>query len=83
MRVKSRSSKILLERVMGREFIIKMKKVSSLELDPYFNNFDPNYKDPFWIATIKKIIGWQKSEDEINAIIEANVIKNYRKKGCI
>ena len=30
-------------------------------------------------ATIKKIIGWQTTELEKNAIIENNVLKNYRK----
>ena len=37
-----------------------------------------NYKDPFWKATIKKLIGWQKTEREKSAIIEQNVIRNYR-----
>ena len=54
-----------------------MKDKSALALDPYFNTSD--YEDPFWLAKIKLIIGWQKTEQEKNAIIEKNIIKNFRK----
>ena len=70
---------ILIERATGREFIINMKKRFSMDQDPYFNQYNPNYKDPFWKATIKQIIGWQKTDLEKNAIIESNVLRNYRK----
>ena len=73
------STEVLLERAMGREFIIDMKAKFSIDQDLYFNRYDPDYKDPFWKATIKKIIGWQTTELEKNAIIENNVLQNYRK----
>ena len=73
------STDILLERAKGREFIIDMKTKFSIDRDIYFNTYDPDYKDPFWKAAIKKIIGWQKTELEKNAIIENNVLHNYRK----
>ena len=73
------STDVLLERVTGREFIIDMKTKFSIDRDLYFNTYDPDYKDPFWKAIIKKIIGWQKTELEKNAIIENNVLNNYRK----
>ena len=69
---------LLLERAIGREFIINMNKKFSMDRDLYFNSYDPDYKDPLWKATIKKIIGLQKTELEKNAIIENNVLKNYR-----
>ena len=72
------SSKTLLERVSAREFILEMKKKYSLDRDPFFNTYDPNYKDPLWKSTIKKIIGWQKTEQEENAIIDYFVIKSYK-----
>ena len=72
------STDILLERAKGREFIIDMKTKFSIDQDPYFNAYKPDYKDPFWKAAIKKIIGWQTTELEKNAIIENNVLKNYR-----
>ena len=75
----SSSTDILLERVKGREFIIDMKTKFLIDRDKYFNTYNPNYKDPFWKATIKKIIGWQTTELEKNAIIENNVLRNYRK----
>ena len=48
-------------------------------LDRSFFNTYKNYKDPFWKATIKKFIGQQTTELEKNAIIENNILKNYRK----
>jgi len=72
------SSISLLERVIKREFIVKMKDKASLDLDPHFNTYNPNYRDPFWKATIKQLIGWQKTKQEKSAIIENNVINNYR-----
>ena len=56
-----------------------MKEKFSIDRDVYFNTYDPDYKDPFWKAAIKKIIGWQTTEKEKNAIIENNVLKKYRK----
>ncbi len=74
------SAEILLERATGREFIIKMQRKFSLDQDLYFNSYiaGSEYKDPFWKATIKKIIGWQKTELEEKAIIEFNVLKGFR-----
>ena len=54
----------------GREFIIEMQKKLSLDEDNYFNQYDPDYKDPYWKAAIKQIFGLQKTELEKNAIIE-------------
>ena len=72
------STGTLLERATGREFIIDMKEKFSIDRDLYFNTYNPDYKDPFWKAAIKKIIGWQTTELEKNAIIENNVLNNYR-----
>ena len=73
------STDVLLERATGREFIIDMQRKFSIDKDLYFNTYDPDYKDPFWKAAIKKIIGWQTTELEKSAIIENNVLKRYRK----
>ena len=66
---------VLLERAASREFIIDMKAKFSMDLDLYFNTYDPDHKDPFWKATIKKVIGWQTTELKKNAIIENNILK--------
>ena len=76
---KTSSTDILLERAKGREFIIDMKTKFSIDQDFYFNTYNPDYKDPFWKATIKKILGLQRTELEKNAIVESNVLANYRK----
>ena len=69
----------LLEQVNGREFILNFNNKYSIDLDPYFNTYNPDHKDPLWKATLKKVIGWQKSQREENAILEHNVARNYRK----
>jgi len=74
----SSSAGILLERAKGREFIIDMQRKFSIERDRYFNTYNPDYRDPFWKAAIKKILGWEKTDLEKNAIIEKNILKNYR-----
>ena len=75
----SSNSEILLERTISREFIVDMMKKFEIDRDPYFNTYDPNYKDPVWKATIKKIVGWEKTKKEKNALIEHIVIQNYLK----
>ena len=70
--------KILLERLQGREFIMKMKNKFSIERDAFFNQYNPNYKDPMWKATIKKLVGWQNTKLDKNAVIENNILKNYK-----
>lgn len=72
------SSQVLLERATGREFIIKMQDKLLLDFDFYFNAYDPDYKDPSWKATIKELIGWEKTDAEKKAIIEKNIINTYR-----
>ena len=62
--IQKSGSEILIERAYGREFILRVLEKFSLDLDPFFNFYDPNYKDPVWKATIKKLIGWQKTQRE-------------------
>ena len=74
----STSTDTLLERAKGREFIIDMQRKFSIDRDFYFNTYDPDNRDPFWKAVIKKIIGCETTELEKNAIIESNVLSNFR-----
>jgi uncharacterized protein involved in exopolysaccharide biosynthesis len=71
-------SEALLERATGREFIIDMQEKFAFDRDPYFNSYDPDYNDPFWKSTVKKLIGWEKTDFEKKAIIEKNIIRSYR-----
>lgn len=75
----SSSVESLLERVKGGEFILNFNNKYSIDRDPYFNTYNPDHKDPFWKATLKKIIGWQKTRGERIAIVEHNIARNYRK----
>ena len=77
----------LLERVVGREFILNVNKSASLDIDPYFNNYDPNRKSVSWKTSILQRLNWKniKEKQDIStnedhkAIIENNIIQNYRK----
>ena len=69
----------LLERVLGREFILSVNKKLFMDRDPYFNNYNPDYKDPGWIANIKKLLIPQEKNLKQQAIIENNIIKKYKK----
>ena len=72
------STKTLLERLEGREFILGVSKKLLLDSDPSFNSYDPDFKDPFWKSTIKKIIGWQTTQANKDAIIENSIIGNFK-----
>ena len=69
----------LIERAQAREFILEANAKLSLEDDPYFNRYDPNYVDPFWKSTLKQMIGWESLEREQRAIIESEILGNFIK----
>lgn len=71
-------SEVLLERAAGREFIIDMQKKFAFDKDTFFNSYDPDYNDPFWKSTVKKLIGWEKTDNEKSALIEKKIINSYR-----
>lgn len=71
-------SEILLERIKAGEFILNVSKKFQLANDPFFNTYNPNYEDPLWKATLKKILGWKSADTKIESIIENNIISNYR-----
>ena len=71
------SSKTLLERLQRREFILSVSDTSFLDQDPYFNTYNPNYKDPYWKEIIKKILVWNETDAELKSVIENTIIKNY------
>ena len=73
----SSDSRILLERMSSREFILKFSDKASLRKDPFFNTYDPNHVDPLWKATLKKLIGWTTVTSNYDAAVEKTIIYNY------
>lgn len=69
------------DEVLGREFIVSLDQSINFQDDTFFNNYNPNFKDPTWKATIKNLIGMKKdfiNHDEsiwqgIKKIYKANV----------
>ena len=66
-----------LERVKRREFILEASQTLGFEGDPNFNTYDADAIDPLWKSLIKRAIGWQKSQQAKEAIVEQNILKNY------
>ena len=75
----SSGSSSLLERLTKREFILLASDRLSLEKDPFFQTYDPNATDSLWKSKIKSLIGWQKSFQDDQSIIQQTVIENYNK----
>ena len=84
---KNKDTDALLERVEGRELILKVNESTSLHKDDYFNTYDPTPKKPSRLSNLKKFFIIQDLEAEKNitteteqdAIIENLILKNYRK----
>ena len=66
-----------LERFNRREFILEANDALQFENDPNFNTYNADAVDPLWKRLIKQAIGWQKSQQTKDAIVEQNIIKNY------
>ncbi len=75
--VGAQSSEILIERILGREFILKVSQSLSLKEDPFFQTYDPNASDPIWKATIKNLIGWEKRTENGQDMIESKIQESY------
>ena len=75
--VASSDSEVLLERILEREFILKVSQNLSLQEDPFFQTYDPNARDPIWKATIKRLIRWEKSDADKQYIIDSTIQENY------
>jgi uncharacterized protein involved in exopolysaccharide biosynthesis/aspartate carbamoyltransferase regulatory subunit len=56
------SVRITDDQIKGRVFVKKLDKKLKFRNDPYFNRYNPNAVDPYWKATIKQFVGWQKPE---------------------
>ena len=67
----------VIDRTRAVEFILRVNK-KLLWIVIHINNYNPDYKDPSWIANIKKLLGRQE-KIKAQAIIENNIIKKYKK----
>ena len=71
------NSEILIERMLEREFILKVSQILSLQNDTFFQTYNPKAADPNWKAEIKKLIGWEKSNANRQSLIDSTIQKNY------
>ena len=63
---------------MQREFILEASEGLLLRNDPFFQTYKAEAKEPLWKAQIKKLIGWEKSTQDVELIIEETIQKNFR-----
>ena len=52
------TSEIPLDKVTGLIFIKELEPKLELKKDKFYNSYDPNYVDPLWKSTVKKILGF-------------------------
>ena len=72
-------SEVLLERIMGREFILDLSKKLSLEQDQFFLNYKPHSADPTWKSALKTLIGLENSVPDERYLKEKMIQNSYRK----
>ena len=77
--LKSTNTDSLLERITAREFILDMNAKTLLENDPFFNDYDPSHKDPFWKSTLKEFVFGKQIKTENTLVIENNIITKFKK----
>ena len=75
----SSNIEILMERITQREFILKASQTLSLKDDPFFLTYNQKVVDPIWKTTIKKLIGWEKLNDNKQYIFESKIQKSFEK----
>jgi uncharacterized protein involved in exopolysaccharide biosynthesis len=66
------------DEVMGREFIEELNESVDFSGDSFFNNYNPNHKDPAWKVFAKNLIGWQQEINNVNEIIWQKITKKYK-----
>jgi uncharacterized protein involved in exopolysaccharide biosynthesis len=76
--IKGEKNNISNDKFFGRIFVEKMDNILDFRSDPFYNYYDPNYTDPLWKALIKKLIGWNKSNN-IEEVILQNIKNSYAK----
>ena len=65
------------DKVKGRIFIEELDEKLNFKSDPYYNSYNPNFKDPVWKSTLKKLIGWNKTQINQNEIIWQTIVLAY------
>jgi polysaccharide biosynthesis transport protein len=77
------SGDTLFDRVQGRAFILDIDKAADLRDDRYFNDFNPDAKDPLWKATIKRLIGYSSDVQDPDQLIDENIVTAFRENVVI
>ena len=67
------------DRINGRIFIQKLDKKLNLKEDVFFNKYNPNYSEPFWVSKIKNYLGKGKSELNVTEAIWQGIMYHYSK----
>ena len=65
------------DQVKGRIFIEQLDAQLKFKSDPFFNRYNPNAVDPFWKATLKRLIGWRKPSSDQEEEVWQVIVQQY------
>ncbi len=75
---------LLIERLESKEFVNSMSEKLGLMNDPFFNSYNPNYKEPYWLAIAKKVITLGSISEKVpptklehETRVKRTIMKNY------
>jgi len=69
--------KVIGEQISSRIFIDQVGLLLDFKSDPFFNSYNPNYKDPEWKRLIKEVINFPKNKVNHNENIWQGIISTY------
>ena len=72
------TSLIPLDKVTGLIFIKDLEPELELKKDEFYNSYDPNYVDPLWKSTVKKILGFNTIRKNSEEIVYNTILSNYK-----
>ncbi|MDB9728937.1 hypothetical protein OAB14_01570 [Amylibacter sp.] len=74
----STTSEIPLDKVIGLIFIKELEPKLELKKDEFYNSYDPNYVDPLWKSTVKKILGFNTIRKNTEEAVYHTILSNYK-----
>ena len=75
----NKSAGLSKSQINGRIFIKKIDAKLDLKGDPFFNKYNSQLVDSVWKSAIKRAIGWQSSQGDIQETIWQGISKNFSK----
>ena len=72
------AQELILERLKGSAFIVQIEKELNLSEDNFFNTYNPNQKEVFWIAKLRELTGATQTEIDHDTMTQKVIVGNYK-----